>query len=89
MNFPLSLAWASTIHKAQGATLRRVEVDLSGLWDPGQAYVALSRVRRPGDVFVRSWSPQGIRSDPVVTDFYERGCPFDFASGEHRDYAAE
>ncbi len=78
-NFPLSLAWASTIHKAQGASLEAVLLDLHGLWEPGQAYVALSRVRSGRDVFVSRWSPESIHSDPLVRKFYEDGCPSDFA----------
>lgn len=42
--YPLRLAWAVTIHKAQGKTFNHVVVDFGrGTFAPGQAYVALSR----------------------------------------------
>lgn len=42
--YPLRLAWAVTIHKAQGKTFDRVIVDIgAGTFAPGQVYVALSR----------------------------------------------
>ncbi len=70
-NFPVTLAWATTIHKAQGATMDRMIVDLSRLWEPGHAYVALSRVRSADGVFVERWSPSSIRAEPLVTELYD------------------
>ncbi len=69
-NFPVTLAWATTIHKAQGASLDRMTVDLSQLWEPGQAYVALSRVRSADGLAIEQWNERGIRAEPLVTQLY-------------------
>jgi ATP-dependent DNA helicase PIF1 len=69
-NFPVMLAWAATIHKAQGASLDRMIVDLEALWEPGQAYTALSRVRSSSGLRIERWSPSSIRAEPLVTRFY-------------------
>ncbi|MDO8649414.1 MAG: AAA family ATPase [Candidatus Peregrinibacteria bacterium] len=69
-NFPVTLAWATTIHKAQGASLDRMIVDLHQLWEPGQAYVALSRVRSGSGLMIERWSPASILAEPLVTQFY-------------------
>lgn len=71
INFPLSLAYATTIHKAQGATLDDLWVDLSRLWEPGHAYVALSRLRRGSGLRLLGWSSKSFITDSLVTKFYE------------------
>lgn len=71
-NFPVSLAYAITIHKAQGLTLTQLYVDLHGLWEPGQAYVAVSRATSAKGLHVLRWSPQSFQVDPKVAKFYER-----------------
>jgi PIF1-like helicase len=51
--FPVRLAFASTVHKSQGRTLSRVVLDLrSSFFTPGQLYVALSRTRRAEDILI-------------------------------------
>ena len=69
INFPVNLAWATTIHKAQGSTLDRMAVDISRLWEPGQAYVALSRLTSGSELRIARWDPSSIRVDPQVIEF--------------------
>ncbi len=71
INFPINLAWASTIHKAQGSTFDRLIVDLRRLWEPGHAYVALSRVRTAEGLYVTGWSPSSVRVSPEVVEFHQ------------------
>lgn len=42
---PLLPAWAITVHKSQGMTLSRVEVDLTRSFEREMMYVALSRAQ--------------------------------------------
>jgi ATP-dependent exoDNAse (exonuclease V) alpha subunit len=69
-NFPVNLAYATTIHKSQGMTLDRVLIDLRNLWEPGQAYVALSRIRSGSGLSLLGWSASSIRMDGAVSAFY-------------------
>ena len=69
-NFPLNLAWACTIHKAQGATLDKVHADLRGVWEHGQAYVALSRVRALNDLTIEGVGMNTFKVDEAVKSFY-------------------
>jgi len=66
------LAWAVTIHKAQGKTLTRATVDLGrGAFASGQAHVAASRVRSVEDLHLAApLRPGNVRCDPVVKAFY-------------------
>lgn len=68
--YPLRLAWAMTIHKAQGLTLDKVYLDLARrLFAHGQAYVALSRARTlDGLELSRPLTPQDIIADPRIFD---------------------
>lgn len=43
---PLRLGWAVTVHKAQGATYKSVNIETTSFWEVGQMYVALSRCKQ-------------------------------------------
>lgn len=69
---PLILAWALTIHKAQGSTLDLAEVDVgSGIFECGQTYVALSRVKSLDGLYLCSFDAKRIKINKKVQDFYE------------------
>lgn len=71
IQFPLILAYATTIHKSQGATLDELWCDLSALWEPGHAYVALSRLRDASGLHIVRWNPRSFIVDPLVQKFYQ------------------
>ncbi|QRV89235.1 ATP-dependent DNA helicase PIF1 [Ceratobasidium sp. AG-Ba] len=66
---PLILAWALTVHKAQGQTLERVRVDLEGTFEKGQAYVALSRCTTIDGLEVQNFSPAIVFAHPRVIEW--------------------
>jgi ATP-dependent DNA helicase PIF1 len=69
---PLILAWAITIHKSQGATLDAAEIDVgSEIFECGQTYVALSRVKSLEGLYLTSFDLSKIRINKKVKEFYE------------------
>jgi len=69
---PLILAWALTIHKSQGATMDAAEIDVgSSIFECGQTYVALSRVKSLDGLYLTSFDVKKIRINKKVKDFYE------------------
>jgi len=72
--FPITPAWAITIHKSQGLTLNRVIVDIGDhLFCAGQGYVALSRCTSwQGLVLTNPLSQSDIIVDHRVSAFFEK-----------------
>jgi hypothetical protein len=68
--FPLRLAWAMTIHKAQGLTLDSAYLDIRAAREPGQAYVAVSRVRTLAGLQFKDWF-KGVHVSPEAIEFYQ------------------
>jgi ATP-dependent exoDNAse (exonuclease V) alpha subunit len=67
--FPLRLAWAMTIHKSQGLTLDCAYLDIRAAREPGQAYVAVSRVRTLAGLQFKEWF-RGVHVSPEAIQFY-------------------
>jgi ATP-dependent DNA helicase PIF1 len=69
---PLILSWALTIHKSQGATLDAAEIDVgSGIFECGQTYVALSRVKSLEGLYLTSFDAKRIRINKKVKEYYD------------------
>jgi ATP-dependent DNA helicase PIF1 len=83
---PLILSWALTIHKSQGATLDAAEIDVgSGIFECGQTYVALSRVKNLDGLYLSSFDAKRIRINKKVQDFYETLTTYQKSRLEHEE----
>jgi ATP-dependent DNA helicase PIF1 len=70
--YPLSWAWALTIHKIQGCSLTHAQIDIgNSIFEYGQTYVALSRVRTMDGLYLMNFQPNRIKSNPKVIAFYD------------------
>lgn len=63
---PLRLAWAITIHKSQGMSLDSANIDLSDVFEYGQGYVALSRVRTFGGISLEGYNQRALEVHPEI-----------------------
>lgn len=70
MGFPLRLAYAMTVHKAQGHTFEHIGL-MPKFWENGQLYTALSRVTSIKGFCSEYINPTLIKSSKLVKNFYE------------------
>ncbi|XP_028405231.1 ATP-dependent DNA helicase PIF1-like [Dendronephthya gigantea] len=83
VQFPVTLAWACTVHKVQGLTLEKVvlstELVKQRSFNYGQIYVALSRATSLNGLFILGQvESKHIKTNPKVLSEYERlqtDCP--------------
>ena len=89
---PLRVAYAISIHKSQGATLDCALVDIgSTIFEYGQAYVALSRVRNLESLYIWNLDPTRFMAHPTVLQYYEKGlvCSEPMPTVDFMDCVAE
>uniref|UniRef100_A0AAZ1XZ22 DNA helicase Pif1-like 2B domain-containing protein n=1 Tax=Oreochromis aureus TaxID=47969 RepID=A0AAZ1XZ22_OREAU len=65
--FPIKLAFACTIHKTQGLTTQTAVVSMKNIFEPGMAYVALSRVTSLSGLYLQDLDEKRIYANPEVT----------------------
>lgn len=70
--YPLRLAYGITIHKSQGMTLDKLIVDCNRIFECGQVYVALSRIKTLDGLYLKSFNPRKVVANEQVVEFYER-----------------
>lgn len=79
---PIKLAWAITVHKSQGMTLDKAEIDLSRSFASGQGYVALSRLKSIEGLYLKGFNNQALH---IAQEVYEMDDLFKKKSEQAED----
>ncbi|KAH8613565.1 PIF1 like helicase AAA domain [Trypanosoma vivax] len=71
IQIPLQLAYAITIHKSQGMSLSHVNVDFRGMFEEGQAYVALSRCTNIANLIIENFDAKRVNANTKALAYYK------------------
>ena len=70
VQIPLKIAYAVTCHKMQGQTVDYCEIDMTGIFEDGMGYVALSRVKNLEGLTIRNLAITNIFANKTALNFY-------------------
>ena len=70
VQIPLKLAYSISIHKMQGSTLDCAKINLKNIFEYGQAYVALSRVKTLDGLSITDIDFDTIKANPIAVSYY-------------------
>lgn len=66
--FPIKLAWACTVHKMQGLTVKNAVVSFKRTFRPGQMYVALSKLSSLSGLIIQDFNVDCLYCDEDIED---------------------
>ncbi len=69
---PLKLAYAITVHKTQGMTIPKIEIDANNFFATGQLYVALSRASNINGIKIKNISSKKLLVNKNALKYYDK-----------------
>lgn len=69
---PITLAFATSIHKCQGSTVSLARIDFKNIFEYGQAYTSISRVKSLEGLYIRNLDFSLIKAHPKAVEYYNR-----------------